>query len=303
MAPLVSSSSGQRILRAAPTRLILELAGTLGTIALVRFVWSTLPGFASAATPVGLAIFTALAVPAVGFAYAALVRLLERRPVLELAAKGALRETSVGLLYGATLFAATIGVIALFGGYHVEGTEAPTVLLASIAMAVQSGFIEEVITRGILFRILEEWLGSWAALVLSSALFGLAHLANPNATVWSAVAIALEAGTLLAAAYMLTRRLWLAIGLHAAWNYTQGAIFGVAISGAHVKGLLRAAVTGPAWLSGGEFGAEASVVAVVACGCLAGWFLLRVVRSKGVRAPSWIQARAIQNASMDSRDS
>ena len=91
--------------------------------------------------------------------------------------------------------------------------------------------MEELLFRGILFRWLEEFGGSWLALLLTSALFGAAHLGNPNATAFSAFCIAVEAGVLLGAAYMLTRSLWLPMGLHAAWNFTQGEIFDVPVSG------------------------------------------------------------------------
>ncbi len=160
-------------------------------------------------------------------------------------------------------------------------------LLAPLAMAASSAVTEEILARGIVFRILEEWLGTWAALAISSALFGLAHLGNPHATLWSALAIGMEAGTMLAAAYMLTRRLWLPIGIHAAWNYTQGAIFGVAVSGGEMKGLFQGEMRGPSWLSGGEFGAEASAIAVLVCTSGAAILLTKVVRARGVRAPSW----------------
>jgi membrane protease YdiL (CAAX protease family) len=239
------------------------------------------------ASPVGFELFTALFVPASAAAYIALVRWLERRQVSELAGPRAGQELAVGLGAGAATFGLTIGVIAALGGYSVDGVGPASVLSAHMAMAVESGFVEELVTRGVIFRLLEEWLGTWAALAISAALFGLGHIRNPHATVWSAVAIAVEAGTLLAAAYMLTRRLWLAIGFHAAWNYTQGAIFGVAVSGHTMQGLLHGQMRGPAWLSGGEFGAEASVVAVVVCTSIAAWMLRRAVLAKGVVAPFW----------------
>ena len=93
------------------------------------------------------------------------------------------------------------------------------------------GFTEELLFRGILFRWIEEFGGSWAALAVTSALFGLAHIFNPGATWFSSFAIAVEAGVLLGGAYMLTRNLWLAMGLHAGWNFTQGEIFDVPVSG------------------------------------------------------------------------
>ena len=79
---------------------------------------------------------------------------------------------------------------------------------------------------------------------------------NPEATWIAVLCIAVEAGVLLAAAYITTRRLWLPIGLHFAWNFTQGGIFGVPVSGFRVRGLLKSTLTGPELLSGGAFGAE-----------------------------------------------
>jgi hypothetical protein len=148
------------------------------------------------------------------------------------------------------------------------------------AASVVSGVFEEILFRGVLFRIMEEGLGTWLALLISALIFGLLHLMNPNATLIAGVAIALEAGVLLAAAYASTRRLWLPIGLHFAWNFTQGGVFGVAVSGVNFKGLLQSTLTGPELFSGGEFGAEASIVAIVV-GIAAGIYFLWRARAKG----------------------
>jgi len=140
--------------------------------------------------------------------------------------------------------------------------------------------IEEILIRGLLFRIMEETLGTWIALAISAVIFGFLHLANPNATLWGAIAIAIEAGIMLAAAYVFTRRLWLPIGIHFAWNFSQGAIFGVAVSGNEVQGLLQSTLSGPTLLSGGAFGAEASIIAVMIC-LLAGIALTTLAMKKG----------------------
>jgi hypothetical protein len=69
---------------------------------------------------------------------------------------------------------------------------------------------------------------------------------------------------LLGAAYLLTRRLWLAMGIHSGWNFTQGWIFSVPVSGGKApEGLLLTTRHGPEWLTGGAFGLEASAVAMV----------------------------------------
>jgi uncharacterized protein len=103
----------------------------------------------------------------------------------------------------------------------------------------------------------------------------------------SSTAISLEAGVMLAAAYMVTRRVWLAIGIHIAWNFAQSGIFGVATSGVESAGYLQGNLNGPTILSGGTFGPEASIVAVVVC-FAAGLYMLRVAHKKRhFLRPSW----------------
>jgi membrane protease YdiL (CAAX protease family) len=98
---------------------------------------------------------------------------------------------------------------------------------------------------------------------------------------------------LLAACYVLTRRLWFAIGVHMAWNFAQGGIFGVAVSGITIKGLFQSTLTGPEFLSGGSFGAEASLVAVIVC--VSGFVLiiLQAHRKGAIVQPSWMRGRPV----------
>jgi membrane protease YdiL (CAAX protease family) len=223
-------------------------------------------------------------------AYSAYVRLIEQRDPKELEWTGALKEFGGGVLVGALLFSATISVLALLGSYRASGVNHWSVLILPLTTALIAGFLEEILFRGILFRIAEEGLGTWAALSISALLFGLLHLGNPNATLVGAVAIVIEAGILLAAAYMLTRRLWMAIGIHFAWNLTQGGVFGVAVSGNPTPGLLQGKLTGPAWLSGGAFGAEASVVAALLCLGVGLYFIARAIQREHVVEPWWRRA-------------
>src|SRR5664280_2574587 len=132
--------------------------------------------------------------------------------------------------------------------------------------AVLAGIMEEILFRGLLFRLSSKIVGTWGALIFTAGLFGLAHTLNPGATIGSSVAIALEAGVLLGAAYAATQRLWVPIGLHAGWNFTEGSLFGMTLSGNNMGvGLLRGSLSGPRILTGGEFGPEASIVAVLVC--------------------------------------
>ncbi|HEY9428711.1 MAG TPA: type II CAAX endopeptidase family protein [Gemmatimonadaceae bacterium] len=243
--------------RGAPHRLALLLLGTVTTIAVVHA------------------------------AYLAYVRYLEGRAATEFAATGAAKELALGAMIGAAIFSLAIAVLFAAGWYRVVGVNPWTAALAPLLAAAGAAYVEELIVRGILFRNLEEMLGSWLALAITAALFGFAHLANPNATLTSALAIALEAGVLLGAAYMATRRLWLAIGIHFAWNFVQGGIFGVAVSGVASNGILRGELHGPVLLTGGSFGVEGSLVAVMVCLAAAAPLLAIARRRRNVVAPMW----------------
>jgi uncharacterized protein len=220
-------------------------------------------------------------------AYSAYVRIIERRPVTELSGARAVREFGIGFGLGTLLFSVTIGILAALGAYEVTGNNGWQTMLAILPACILSGVLEEVVIRGVVFRILEQWLGSWIALGISAVIFGVLHLLNPGATLLNAAAISIEAGVLLAAAYMLTRRLWLCIGTHIAWNFTQGGVFSIAVSGGSSKGLLQARMVGPDWLTGGTFGAEASVVALAVC-LAAGMALVGLaIKTGNVIQPFW----------------
>jgi membrane protease YdiL (CAAX protease family) len=104
--------------------------------------------------------------------------------------------------------------------------------------------------------------------------------------------IAVEAGLLLGAAYMLTRSLWLPMGLHAAWNFTQGEIFDVPVSGLDEHGLVQAKLSGPALLSGGGFGLEASLFAMVIATTAGIWLVWLAVKRGQLMQPRWVRLRS-----------
>jgi len=223
--------------------------------------------------------------------YAAFRRWVEGQPVREFALPGAGVELGAGLLTGLILFSLIVGVIAAFGGYRVIGTNPWSVMVPSLGIAILSGFTEEIMFRGWFFRLVERWLGSWAALVLSAGLFGALHLSNPNATLFAGIAIMFEAGIMLAAIYMITRRLWAVIGVHVAWNLAQGGIYGIPVSGEVMEGVLRPRISGSDLLTGGGFGAEASLPAVVVATAFGVAMLYVAYRRGRFMAPIWVRRR------------
>jgi CAAX protease family protein len=119
--------------------------------------------------------------------------------------------------------------------------------VADDLQAILGGF-QELIFRGVIYRMTEEWLGIWWALMISAMLFGLIHMSSAGATIFSAMAVALQGVVLLAATFLLTHRLWMAIGRHMAWDFANDGIFGVGIaglSGQSLHGLLQANLSGP----------------------------------------------------------
>lgn len=196
-------------------------------------------------------------------AYRFYVHRIEHRTLAEFSSRGAVRESAWGVLLGAALFTAVVAALAVLGAFGVVGWGSLEGVGMALSSAVATGLIEEILFRGIVYRLTEAAFGSTVAIVVSAALFGAVHMFSPNSSAVAAVAIAVEAGILLALAYVVTRRLWLAIGFHAAWNFTQGGIFGLAVSGHASEGLLVGRTSGPEWLTGGAFGPEASVVAIV----------------------------------------
>jgi uncharacterized protein len=223
---------------------------------------------------------------------------LGEHPRDDLPARGALRNLGLGLAAGFVIFSAVIGVAAIANVYNIVGYGSTRELAMDLmTIAILPGFMEELLFRGILFRWIEEFGGSWAALLVTSALFGLAHIFNPNATWFSSFAIAMEAGVLLGAAYMLTRSLWMPMGLHAAWNFTQGFIFDVPVSGINQEGLVDAKLSGPVLLSGGNFGLEASVIAVVIATVAGVWLVVLSLKRGELVQPWWVRRRALKTGS------
>ncbi|QSB12830.1 CPBP family intramembrane metalloprotease [Natronosporangium hydrolyticum] len=242
----------------------MRLLKQLGAVAVVAFAGSLAVQAVAPNAVLTLVLGLATAVLAL-LVYAGMVRWTERRRPTEVALRPAAGATFRGLLIGVGMFAAVIATIAYLGGYRVEGWGSATGVLAIFGFMAAAAVTEEVIFRGILFRIVEEWIGTWNSLVLTGLIFGLVHLPNSNANLWGALAIAIQAGAMLAAAYAATRSLWLVIGLHFGWNFAAAGIFGVTVSGQEgAEGLLRSVTSGPMLLSGGEFGPEASLYAVLA---------------------------------------
>lgn len=223
--------------------------------------------------------------------YLAGARWIEGRRAQELAPGRVSPELAQGLVLGFALFSAVMAILWAMHVYHPARWAGASGASRWLTLAIMSGIVEELLFRGILFRLSARIVGTWGALLFTSALFGLAHLGNHGATVASSVAITLEAGVLLGAAYAMTTRLWLPIGLHIGWNFTEGAVFGMSVSGNSADaGWLRGSLSGSSLLTGGQFGPEASIVAVLVCLAVAIYLLHQTVKLGRIQPPAWSRA-------------
>ena len=151
--------------------------------------------------------------------------------------------------------AAAIGIFALCGWYKIVGGNFN---IASIYRFLMAYFVvavgEEIVFRGIIFRLLDSQFNLWVALILSAFLFGAAHIINPNATVISTIGISLSSGVLFGLLFKYYRTLWVPIGIHWSWNFVQGTVSGCPVSGgASDYSILESFTSGPELFTGGLF--------------------------------------------------
>jgi membrane protease YdiL (CAAX protease family) len=177
----------------------------------------------------------------------------------------------VGLFVGGTSFVIAVAVAYLGGGLRFEGSgfeasRVVTSLAASAVIFLIAAAFEEALFRGYIFQTFTRAGMAWFAILITSGFFGAVHTMNPNANAISTLNTAL-AGLWLGVAYLKTRDLWFPLGIHMAWNWMQGAVFGVEVSGMREiipAPLLKEIDIGPAWLTGGDYGLEAGVACTLA---------------------------------------
>jgi len=238
----------------------------------------------------GLTVEFCLAAAAV-LGYAVVTRRIEGRSLADagLAARGIFSETGIGLMIGGGVFSAIIGMMGAFGVYQIGGVNPHFRPLIPLALFLCIAVFQETAVRGCIFQTLERHYGSGIALTASSLFFGLLHLGSPveglSTAQWliGPLFLSFETGLLFTAAYLLTRRLWLPIGLHWGWNFFETSIYGTANSGAWENDpntLFAGHVHGPFLATGGTFGPEASLIGLC-IGSYAGILLLRLAVRKG----------------------
>ena len=219
--------------------------------------------------------------------YSLYIRVVEKRQAHEMSLKKSFHEMSSGFLISFGLVGFMVLIMTVLGYYRVGQLNSPFAILEGLFFFGIGSFIQVLAFRLILFRLMEELMGTWIAFVLVASVFGIAHIFNPNAGIGSTLALVLG-DVLLAAAFVYTRRLWLVWGIHLGWNFFQDGIFGMPNSGiTELVSWIQPEIRGPGWITGGNFGIELSYIALVFSFAVGVIIFKRAIDKKQIVRPVW----------------
>jgi membrane protease YdiL (CAAX protease family) len=245
-----------------------------------------------------------MALGSFGFVWACR-RFLDRRSIWSLGlvrpGRGLTESVPGGLLLGTVPMLLAICVLLAAGGLAWDGVSASLQTALLVPTFVVMAFTEEIVCRGYLLQNLIDIGRPRFGICLSSAIFWLLHGLNPAA--WSSPIVAINlfgAGVTLALAYCVSRNIWFPTAAHFGWNFAQGVLFQVPVSGIKTDGLfdVHVVATAPTWLTGGQFGIEGSILATLAELAMSlglGYVLLR-------RMPEILIAETAPQAPEDNRE-
>ena len=210
--------------------------------------------------------------------YLLFVRVIEKRKATELSLYRA-SLLPLGAFVGLVWFSLLMLMLYVARHYEISGVGFPNRVFSAIIFALGTAIWEEVTFRGLLFRVTEQTFGTWIGVLVSAVAFGAVHGLNPNASLAASIAIILESGVLLAAAYFATRTLWLPIGLHFGWNFAEDFIFGVRTSGHAARpAIVEGTLTGSPLWTGGVYGLESSIWAIAMASIMSAILIVVAVR-------------------------
>lgn len=254
--------------------IILAALPVIGALKAFSFLLPAQTGGENIASAINIAFMLGIDVALVLAAYITL-RWIDRRPFpmlgMSFSLQG-LKELLAGLTFG-FLFLTVIFLIlriaglvdVSFGGINSQTLDT---LLTYLIVFTAAGILEELINRGYLFQAFIEGTRVWIAILVFSFIFSLVHIFNEDFSWVGAICIFLH-GVLFALTYFKTRSLWVPIGIHVAWNWTQGPLWGMKVSGTGIgHTFMKSVPRGPELLSGGNFGAEGSLITVIVTAAL-----------------------------------
>jgi len=225
-------------------------------------------------------------IPFLLFSYGWYCRVYEKRKALEISLPGSIREWMSGFIIATSLVVLFVAMISVFGSFEILEFRPAGILIKNILAFGGGALLQDLILLCIVFRLVEEYAGTWVALVASLLIFSFAHIANPNQTLGSVVFLILSSIVIIAP-FILTRRIWVSWGFHAGWNFMQAGVFGMPNSGIQFPGWMVTQVDGPGWLTGGAIGLEASYTALGADLAIGLVLLFVAIKTGKIVKPHW----------------
>jgi len=220
------------------------------------------------------------------FLYVIVFRIYERRSITEFAIRYAGKENITGFFMGGILVGIIMLVFILTRSISFTIVNPLAVIFRPLILLILMALVEEIIFRGIIYRITEQSLGTWLALIISALFFGIGHITNSHADFLGILSVAM-AGIFLGALYTIKSRLWYPLAVHVGWNFFQ-YFFGLPISGNdEFVYFMDASRDGPAWFVGGGFGIENSILSVMLILGFSIYLLYRAREQDRIIKPFW----------------
>jgi membrane protease YdiL (CAAX protease family) len=280
---------GAKLLHSAFTRIILGSVSIFLVGMLIKWIFEPLLLSIGLEVNIAKTIRYILTLVAILSTYYWFFTYYERRKVTELSKGYFLKDSLLGVTL-AFLSISTVMLTLYLGGYCriVVINDNVLLLLFPLVFIALMGTLEELIFRGVLYRIIESRLGTNLALIISGLFFGLSHITNEHATLVSVLGAGiggLIAGTMFSA----TKRLWLPISFHAMWNFMQ-VFYGTPVSGIDEfsgYSLFQSRFQGPEYITGGPFGPENSIITIILILIIFGAFYFVAWKNDCLTAPFW----------------
>ncbi|MCZ7602442.1 MAG: CPBP family intramembrane metalloprotease [Melioribacteraceae bacterium] len=231
--------------------------------------------------------FDVLLIAAMMITYRIYTSATENRKANEISFYKFLPEIGFGALIAFLIMTFFVLLISIPGYYSVEEFNSFGNVIFMFFDQLKVGFIEELLFRVIIFKLSEELFGSWTAIAVQGILFGFAHAGNPNATIYTTMALILSFSIFFGTAYMITRRIWFVMGFHWSWNFFQAGIYGIQNSGHTQPSLITPVIEGPVWITGGDWGAELSIISVIILFTLGIYFVKIAYSNNQFMKPKW----------------
>ena len=283
----MQSTTKQRILNSPLTRIILGLLLCFTVFILAQQLVGKVLDLTTIDKNFRNLIKGIIASSSVILTYIYFYRKYEKREIVEFSGTGILKNTILGIIIGTTLQGLTILVIYFWGNFRIISVNPFSSVIIPFVVAFTVAIFEETLLRGIIFRIVEEKLGSYISLAISAIIFGGAHLLNPDSSVISTICIGIV-GFMLGASYIYSRSLWLPIAIHFSWNFVQSGILGAITSGNEPTGsLFNTNISGVEIITGGAFGPEGTIQATIFWLLVSIIFMVLITKQNKLIKPFW----------------